>query len=156
MAGYSETHCRIIKQIKVKGITLKKYCKTFGIKRINYLHIDTQGNDLKVLKGLKEYMRVVERGVLEAAVNKKALYQDSNTISQIKKFMKKNKCLITKIVSLDKNINNEKNIFFERKKISQKYKINTNYNLRYYNRIISDKTNFKDNVLKYFKKFLIK
>ena len=48
-----------------------------------------------------------------------------------------------------------KKIFFRKEKISQKYKINTNYNLRYYNRIISDKTNFKDNVLKYFKKFLI-
>ena len=151
--GYSETHCRIVKKIKVKGITLKKYCKKFRIEKINYLHIDTQGNDLKVLKGLKEYIRIVDRGVLEAAVNKKkALYQDSNTISQIKKFMKKNKYLITKIVSLDRNIDNEKNIFFERKKISQKYKINTNYNLRYYNRIISDKTNFKDNFFKYFKK----
>ena len=37
------------KKIKIKGVTLDKYCNENNIKRINYLHIDTQGNDLKVL-----------------------------------------------------------------------------------------------------------
>ena len=45
--GYREAHCTIVKKIKVKGITLDKYCKDNGIENINYLHIDTQGNDLK-------------------------------------------------------------------------------------------------------------
>ena len=52
--GYREKHCTFIKKINVKGITLKKYCEQNKIERINYLHVDTQGNDLKVLKGLKK------------------------------------------------------------------------------------------------------
>ena len=153
--GYAESHCKYIKQIKVKGITLKKYCEKNRIKKINYLHIDTQGNDLKVLKGLKDYIKIVEKGVLEAAVNKKkALYQNSNTVDQIKKFLKLNKYIITKIDSLDKNIKNEKNIFFEKKDFDEKYKIKTNYNLRFYNRIVSDKINFKDIFLNFIKNFI--
>tara|TARA_B100001027_G_scaffold89806_1_gene61599 strand:- start:1705 stop:2466 length:762 start_codon:yes stop_codon:yes gene_type:complete len=153
--GYSELHFKYIKQVKVKAITLKKYCEKNGVKKINYLHIDTQGNDLKVLKGLKDYIYIVEKGVLEAAVNKKkALYQNSNTINQIKKFLKSNKYIITKIDSLDENIKNEKNIFFEKKNFVEKYNIKTNYNLRFYNRIVSGKINIKDIILNFIKRLL--
>ena len=56
-----EAHCTVIKKIKVRGITLEKYCKKNKIKKINYLHIDTQGSDLKVLKGLKELIYIVDQ-----------------------------------------------------------------------------------------------
>ena len=107
------------------------------------------------MKGLKDYINIVEKGVLEAAVNKKkALYQNSNTINQIKKFLKSNKYIITKIDSLDENIKNEKNIFFEKKNFVEKYNIKTNYNLRYYNRIVSGKINLKDVILNILKKLI--
>ena len=69
--GYREPHCTYVKKIKVKGITLEKYCIKNKIEKISYIHIDTQGNDLKVLKGLKKKIKIIEKGVLEAAVNKK-------------------------------------------------------------------------------------
>ena len=83
--GYRKAHCTFIK-IRVKGITLEKYCQDNKITRINYLHIDTQGSDLKVLKGLKRSIRLVEQGVLEASISKKVLYQNNHTISEAKYF----------------------------------------------------------------------
>lgn len=146
--GYSETHCKFTNQITVKGITLKKYCNENNINRINYLHIDTQGNDLNVLKGLYDLISIVDKGVLEAAINKqKALYQKSNSVNEVKKFLKKNGYLIKKIESVDENISYEKNIYFQRIKYKNELKINTKYKLRFYNRIISDKLNIKDKFL---------
>lgn len=151
--GYREAHCTIIKKIKVKGITLDKYCKDNGIENINYLHIDTQGNDLKVLEGLKKEIKKVERGVLEAAINKKkSLYETNHTIKDIKKFLKKKSFSILKIENVDKNISYEKNVFFIKKNLKQKKNINTNYNIRYYNRIISNNINFKDIFIDYIKR----
>ena len=50
---YKDQHFKYIRKVKIKVITLEKYCLDNDINSIDYLHIDTQGNDLKVLKGLK-------------------------------------------------------------------------------------------------------
>ena len=111
--GWRQAHCTVIKRVKVKAVTLKKYCEENDIKKINYLHIDTQGSDLKVLMGLKKKIEIVERGVLEAAVNKQtSLYQYNHTISDTRKFLKRNKFKISKIDNIDQNIKHEKNIYF--------------------------------------------
>jgi FkbM family methyltransferase len=145
--GYREAHCTFIKKVKVKGITLEKYCKDKKIERINYLHIDTQGNDLNVLKGLNKKIEIVERGVLEAAINKKkALYQNINTMNEILSFLKKNEFLISKIESVNENIHNEKNVFFYSKRIKYKDKVNSKYNLRSLSRVISGKVYLKDKI----------
>ena len=145
--GYREAHCSVIKKIKVKSITLNKYCEDNKIKKINYLHIDTQGSDLKVLKGLKEKIKIVNRGVLETAINrKKSLYNKNHTLQEVRIFLKKNKFKITKIENVDHNIENEKNVYFHNKNLKNEKKINTNYNLRYYRRIISNKITFKDKI----------
>ena len=151
--GYKEAHCTVIKKIKVRGITLEKYCKKNKIKKINYLHIDTQGSDLKVLKGLKELIYIVDQGVLEAAINKKSsLYQKNHTIYDVKKFLKK-KFKITKIENIDRNIKNEKNVYFSKINLKESTSLNKKYNLRYFNRIILDKIYFKDKLLEILKKF---
>ena len=62
--GYREAHCTVIKKIEVKAITLEKYCNDQEIRKINYLHIDTQGSDLDVLRGLKNKLNIVDQGVL--------------------------------------------------------------------------------------------
>ena len=49
-----------IKKVKVQGITLNEYCKKNKIFKINYLHIDTQGNDLKSFARVKK-SHIVER-----------------------------------------------------------------------------------------------
>ena len=151
--GYREVHCTVVKKIKVKSITLEKYCNDNKINIINYLHIDTQGSDLKVLKGLKKKIKIVQKGVLEAALNKKnSLYKKNHTIKEAKFFLTKNKFKISKIEDIDENIKNEKNISFYKKNSLNFKKINTKYNLRYYNRIISDRINSKDKVFNFLSK----
>ena len=152
--GYREKHCTFIKKINVKGITLKKYCEQNKIERINYLHVDTQGNDLKVLKGLKKKIYIVASGVLEASVSKKkALYQNNHTISEVKKFLKNKEFKIFKIMAIDENIKNEKNIYFYNNKVKFKKKAHTNYNLRHFRRIVDNNTNLKDKLINKIKIF---
>ena len=151
--GYKEAHCTVIKKIKVKGITLEKYILDNNIKKINYLHIDTQGSDLNVLKGLKRHIGIVDGGVLEAAVDKKnSLYQSNHTVKETKKFLYEKKFIISKVESVDENIDKEKNIYFHRKNIK---KINTKYNMRYFNRIISNRLTFKDKFFDKIKKIIL-
>ena len=151
--GYREAHCTVVKKIRVKSITLEKYCNDNKINIINYLHVDTQGSDLKVLKGLKKKIEIVQKGVLEAALNtKNSLYKKNHTIKEAKFFLTKNKFKISKIEDIDENIKNEKNIFFYKKNSPNLKKINVIYNLRYYNRIISDRTNSKDKFINFLSK----
>ncbi len=153
--GYREPHCTYVKKIKVKGITLEKYCIKNKIEKISYIHIDTQGNDLKVLKGLKKKIKIIEKGVLEAAVNKKiSLYQNTHTVNEVQKFLKKNNFNISKIVSAEKNISNEKNIFFYNKSINLKKLIKTKYNLAHFERIISKSTHFLDYLINKVEKWI--
>ena len=115
---YKEAHLQFVNKIKVKVTTLEKYCLDNDIRIINYLHIDTQGSDLKVLKGLKSKMHILQKGVLEAAVNKKKiLYQDNHTIEDVKKFLSEQNFKINKIEDIDENIKNEKNIYFQKEKL---------------------------------------
>ena len=143
--GYREAHCTVIKKIEVAGITLEKYCIDNEIKKINYLHIDTQGSDLKVLKGLKNKLDIVDQGVLEAAVNNDtSLYETNHTIDQTKKFLQLNNFEISKVENVDKNIDKEKNIYFNKKNLSTSSKINRKYNIRYYKRLINNRLSLKD------------
>ncbi len=151
--GYREAHCTVVKKIRVKSITLEKYCIDNKIHIINYLHVDTQGSDLKVLKGLKKKIKIVQKGVLEAALNSKnSLYKKNHTIKEAKSFLIKNEFKISKIENVDVNIKNEKNIFFHKEKYLNQKKIYTKYNLRHYNRIISDRTNSKDKFINFLSK----
>ena len=101
--------------------------------------------------GLKKKIEIVERGVLEAAVNKQtSLYQYNHTISDTRKFLKKNKIKISKIDNIDQNIKHEKNIYFYKRKIKRKKILNIKYNLRYYNRIINGNLYLKDRIIDFF------
>ena len=152
--GYRKTHCTVVKKIQVKGITLEKYCIDNDIKKINYLHIDTQGSDLKVLKGLKNKLDIVDQGVLEAATKKEtSLYETNHTIDEVKKFLQSNNFRISKIENVDENIDKEKNIYFNRKNLNINFKINKQYNIRYYNRMIGDRLNLKDKFFDKIKEF---
>ena len=144
--GYREAHCTVVKKIEAKGITLEKYCVDNEIKKINYLHIDTQGSDLQVLKGLKNKLNIVDQGVLEAAVDEDtSLYETNHTIDETKKFLHLNNFEISKIENVDKNIDKEKNIYFNKKNLNTNFKINKKYNIRYYKRLVSNRLSLKDN-----------
>ena len=87
---------------------------------------------MKVLKGLKQNINLVEQGVLEAPLNKKALYENNHTLSEAKKFLYKHNFLIHKIEPAEKNLKNEKNIYFNRKKKNFKNEVVTKYKVKYF------------------------
>ncbi len=145
--GYRETQFHVVKKINIDVITLEKFCLENEIKEINYLHIDTQGNDLNVLKGLGKFRRKVHKGILEAAIDKKnALYKDNHTLEEVQNYFDEYGYKIISVDPIDENIKNEVNIKFENKKINNLGKINTRYNPRYFYRVFNNKTYLKDDI----------
>jgi FkbM family methyltransferase len=65
----------MIEYIDVDVIRLDDFIKSEGIENINYLHIDAQGSDLKVLQSLGTEIQKVKAGRCEAA-NTVSLYKD--------------------------------------------------------------------------------
>lgn len=61
----------------VPTITLYDFCNLYEIKTIDYLWIDTQGNDFNTLLSLKDKISNVVAGRCEAAYNVE-LYKDTN------------------------------------------------------------------------------
>jgi FkbM family methyltransferase len=150
--GYKEAHCHVIKKIKVKTITLEKFCKKNLIFSIDYLHVDTQGNDLNVLKGLGSLIKIVQEGQIESAVSSKVkLYEKNHSLKDAKSFFKLNNFSIKKIEFVDENITNEVNVYFESKNFNKK-NFNKNYNVRYFRRVYGNNTYVKDDIKDFFLK----
>lgn len=100
-------------EIEVEVIRLDRFVKENGILKIDYLHIDAQGSDLKVLKGLGDELGLVQEGVLEAAAKPDILYDGQNTEIECIKFLVEHGFWIKKIESND-HFRNEVNIYFSR------------------------------------------
>ena len=149
---YREKVFRVVKKVSVKKITLDDFMKRKKIQTIDYLHIDTQGHDLNVLKGLKSNIFNVAMGKTEAAITKKkSAYQNNHVVNDIKKFFKNKKIKIKKIVKIDHAseigiINNEADIYFFNKKFKDNATINKKYNERYLSRTFYCKNNLKDDI----------
>jgi FkbM family methyltransferase len=85
----------VVKKIKVPIYKLKFFLKKINFKKIKYiefLKIDTQGNDLKVLISCEEYLKKVcfvqtEYWAYNAYIGEKSRKE---SLSQTKRFMKKN------------------------------------------------------------------
>lgn len=153
--GYRETHCHTIKKVKVKTITLKKFCNDNKIKVINYLHVDTQGSDLNVLKGLGNLIRIVKQGVIESSISQKSsLYQNNHTLKQVKKFFKKINFSIKKIDPIESSVGNEVDIYYQNKKFKDFEDLKIKYNERYYHRVLDNRTGLKDNMTDLFFRML--
>ena len=100
-------------KINVDVIRLDTFIEANNILAIDYLHIDAQGNDLKVLRSLGKYVSIVMAGVAEAAKANKTYYVDQNTIADTLKFLDESGFKLTEIVPND-NRDNEFNIYFNR------------------------------------------
>lgn len=140
--GY-EKMFRVSKTLKVKTITLSKFCKLNNIKNIAYLHCDTQGNDLKVFQGLGNYKKLLNAGVMECAINKyRSLYKGNHTLEQTKKVLFKSGFNIYRIDAIEGTMGNEFNVFYKKNKST----INLNYNCRYLRRVFQNRTYLKDDI----------
>jgi FkbM family methyltransferase len=102
--------------IPVKVITLKTWFQDHPeITKIDHFHCDTQGNDLKVLKGMGEYIKLIKTGKVEVAQPHIKLYKESPSAGEVLDFLLLNNFKITEIESND-HLDNEYNIYFESKK----------------------------------------
>ena len=108
------TDLNVTHEIEVDVIRLDSFIKEHSITKIDYLHIDTQGSDLKVLEGLGEYINIVMEGAMEAAAKEDILYNGQNTQQESIEFLQKNGFDITGI-QINDEYHNEVNIFFKRR-----------------------------------------
>jgi FkbM family methyltransferase len=74
-------------KINVKVIKLETFIKENNITKIDYFHCDTQGSDLRVLKGLGEYIHIIEEGQVEATRRTNSLYENQNTIEETVRYL---------------------------------------------------------------------
>jgi len=104
----------VTEKIKVKVQRMDTFIQENNIDRIDYMHCDTQGNDLKVLQSFGEYINILKSGVVEAC-RQNPLYKNiDNTEASIVEFLELNNFIITDIVS-NNGCPNEINILFEQK-----------------------------------------
>ena len=76
--------------IEVDVITLKTFIEENNIPTIDFLHIDTQGSDLNVLRGMGEHLSIVIEGQMEAALIEDALYVGQNRKEECIEFLESN------------------------------------------------------------------
>jgi FkbM family methyltransferase len=115
----------VTEEIEVDVMRLDSFIEEHGIERIDFLHIDTQGSDLNVLKGLGKYIAIVKQGAMEAAARADILYSGQNTQEESVKFLEENGFEILGVESNDDQ-RNEVNIFFKRKTRVRQYIVTYN------------------------------
>ena len=107
------TDFKVTEEVEVDVITLKDFIIENNIEKIDWIHIDTQGSDLNVLKGLGDKIDIVMGGVMEAANKEDILYYGQNTKDECISFLNDNGFVITEVSSNDR-FDNEINICFAR------------------------------------------
>jgi FkbM family methyltransferase len=104
----------VTQKINVLVRRIDTFIKNNKIEKVDYLHCDTQGNDLTVLKSFGKYISILQSGVVEA-VNQNPLYKSvDNSVSSVIKFLEENNFIISGMYSNDIQ-QNEVNIEFRRK-----------------------------------------
>lgn len=106
------TDFKVTDTIEVDVIRLDSFIKEKTIPKIDYIHIDTQGSDLEVLKGMGDLINIVRAGVMEAGNEKDILYKGQNTLKETIKFLNSKGFEVKDIVSNDP-YTNEVNVHFE-------------------------------------------
>ncbi len=107
------TDFRFTNHIDVEIIRLDEFIRDHRIPKIDFLHIDTQGTDLSVLRSLGKEITRVQAGVIEVPQRAEVmLYKGQHTREQAIEFLTENKFEIWKTVPQQ----NEDNLFFRRKK----------------------------------------
>jgi len=71
----------------VPTITLFDFCELYKIDKIDFIEIDTQGNDFNVLKSFGEKIKIIESGVVETSNNVDLYKGVNNRIEDIRNFL---------------------------------------------------------------------
>lgn len=105
------TDFRVTSQIDVEVIRLDNFVRQERIFAIDFLHIDTQGTDISVLRSLGDEISRVRSGVIEVPQNREVmLYKNQHTREEAVEFLDKNGFMIWKTVSQQ----NEDNLYFRK------------------------------------------
>jgi FkbM family methyltransferase len=75
---------------KVPTITMFDFCDLYNITNIDFIEIDTQGNDFNVLKSFGNKISIIQEGVVEASNNVDLYKNVNNRIEDIREFLKNN------------------------------------------------------------------
>jgi FkbM family methyltransferase len=104
----------VIDRIVVETCTLESIIDEYKIQSIDYIKIDTQGWDIKVLQSLGNKIEIIKGGELEAGTKDDILYWGQNTELESVSFLINNGFEIESIESNDQ-FRNEVNIKFKQK-----------------------------------------
>ena len=103
-------------KIEVDVISLDVFIKNKNIQNIDFFKCDTQGNDLSVLKGLGEYINIIDHGQVEVGNVEDPLYKNSNYLKkEVIDYLESYNFKITRIEQIDPK-NFESNLYFEKNK----------------------------------------
>lgn len=104
--------------IFVETITMKDFIELEKIKEIEYLHIDSQGSDLDVLKGFGSKIDIVKEGVCESMAPDLdwTLYENQSSFEDFKQFFFSNGFDISYKPNPSGIGESEVNIFFKKTK----------------------------------------
>jgi FkbM family methyltransferase len=94
----------------VPTITLYDFVTLYNINQIDFLHIDAQGNDLNVLRSLKDKLNIVKSGTMECSCRMDLYKNTPNRVEDAIQFLNDNNFAITK--SLIQGEGNEINLTF--------------------------------------------
>lgn len=109
------TDFKVTEVIEVEVITLGDFISEHRIAEIDYLHVDVQGDDLNVLKGLGKKLSIVKKGDVEAASSAEvALYQGQHTLADVRQFLDEQGFEIERVEPND-DLKNEVVVFFKRR-----------------------------------------
>jgi len=97
----------------VPTITLYDFITLYNISKIDYLHIDAQGNDINVLKSLKDKLSIVQSGVIEVSCGLEIYLGTQNRVEDAIPFLNSNGFSITD--SFTQTEGHEINLFFKKK-----------------------------------------
>lgn len=107
----SRDDLRVTKRIQVEVITLEDYILSNEIEVVDFLHVDTQGTDLDVLKSLGSAIGRVRAGMIEVPDSVELmLYKGQHTRSDAMEFLSSNGFGIWK----ETHQQNESNLYFRR------------------------------------------
>jgi len=95
---------------EVPTITLFDFCKIYKIEKIDYLWIDTQGNDFNVLKSLGSKISIVKAGQCEVAGTTELYKNTGNRETVVLNWLIENGFEVSQ-----NNINKEVDLYFKRK-----------------------------------------
>jgi FkbM family methyltransferase len=107
------TDFKVTKVINVKVIKMHTFIEENNIQTVDFLHCDTQGNDLKVLKSFENKISILKSGTVEAFAKNPLYKENDNSVENIVSFLRENNFKINQISNND-HFGNEVNISFSR------------------------------------------